>query len=123
MTAEIMNVFNTCAIPPCWNTSILCLIPKTPGADSLAKFRPISLCNVLTKVISKVLTNRLRSLMTQLTGQCQSSFIPRRSTSDNIIIAQEVIHSLRRRRERNGAFVVKVDLEKAYDKVDWDFLE
>lgn len=61
--------------------------------------------------------------MTKLTGQFQSSFIPRRSTSNNIMIAQEVIHSLRRRWGRNGTFIVKVDLEKAYDRVDLGFLE
>lgn len=123
VTEEVLRVFNTSIIPPGWNTSILCLIPKSSDADSLAQFRPISLCNVLTKGIYKVLANHLRPLMTKLTGQCQSSFIPRRSTSNNIMIAQEVIHSLHRRWGRNGTFIVKVDLEKAYDRVDWGFLE
>lgn len=61
--------------------------------------------------------------MSQLTGPCQASFIPGRATSDNIVVAQEIIHSLRKRKGRNGAFILKVDLEMAYDQIDWGFLE
>lgn len=60
--------------------------------------------------------------MARLTGKYQSSFIPGRSTFDNIMIAQEVIHSLSKRKGRNGGMMLKVDLEKAYDRIEWSFL-
>lgn len=73
-------------------------------------------------MVSKILANRLKPMMIKLTGLTQASFIPGRSTVDNIIIAQELVHSLSKRKGKNGAFVLKVDLEKAYDRVDWTFL-
>lgn len=61
--------------------------------------------------------------MPQLTGPFQSSFIAGRSSTDNIIVAQELIHYLRTRKGRKGGLILKVDLEKAYDQVDWAFLK
>lgn len=79
----------------------------------LGQFKPISLCNVLLKVVTKILANRLRAVMTQLTGPYQSSFIEGCSTVDNITIAQEMIHSLQGQKGRKGGLILKVDLEKA----------
>lgn len=77
---------------------------------------------MLVKVVSKILANRLRPLMASLMENYQASFISGRSTSDNIIVAQEVVHSLQRLKGRKGGFILKVNLEKAYDRVDWGFL-
>lgn len=104
------------------NESLICLIPKCASPSTLNQFRPISLCNVLMKVVSKLLATRLKPMMIKLTGICQSRFIPRHSTTDNITAAQEVIHSLSKRKGKNGSFILKVDLEKAYDVVDWGFM-
>lgn len=60
--------------------------------------------------------------MEKLTREHPSSFIPGRSTIDNIIVVQELVHTLMKKKVENGGFVLKVDLEKAYDKVDWGFL-
>lgn len=108
---ELQRMFATGRIPSNLNTSIICLLPKGENPESLSQFRPISLCNVLLKVITKV------------TGRYQSSFIAGRSTTDNIIAAQEMVHSLCKRKGEEGAFILKVDLEKAYDRVEWPFLE
>lgn len=116
------GIFSSGQIPDGLNQSLICLIPKCASPSTLNQFRPISLCNVLIKVVSKLLANRLKPMMIQLTGVCQSSFIPGRSTTDNITAAQEAIHSLSKRKGANGAFILKVDLEKAYDLVDWSFL-
>lgn len=115
-------MFRTGSLPSHLNESIICLIPKGEQPDSLSKFRPISLCNVLLKVVSKVLANRLKAVLPTLTGQFQSSFISGRSTTDNIIVAQEMVHSLGKRKGKDGGFVLKLDLEKAFDRVDWGFL-
>lgn len=72
--------------------TLLVLIPKVTHPRCLKEFRPISLCNVTYKIITKVLVNRLRPFLDDLISPLQSSFIPRRGTSDNVILAQEVVH-------------------------------
>lgn len=100
------------------NEALICLIPKRDQPETLKQFQPISLCNVLCKVVSKVLANRLKPLMSMLARKFQVSFIPALSTVDNIVIAQELLHSLKNRKGRKGSFILKVDLEKAYDRID-----
>lgn len=80
--------------------------------------RSILLCNVLVKVISKVLANRLKPMMSKITAKMKSSFIPGRLALDNITAPQKIIHSLSGQKGLNYGFVVKVDMEKAYDRVD-----
>nr|KYP51130.1 Transposon TX1 uncharacterized [Cajanus cajan] len=99
------------------------LIPKVDHPVSLKEFRPISLCNVAWKVISKVLVARLRPFLPDVIGPFQGSFIPGRGTRDHSIIAQEAFHFVRRERSGVGSLALKIDLEKAYDRVRWDFLE
>nr|KYP37853.1 Transposon TX1 uncharacterized [Cajanus cajan] len=99
------------------------LIPKVDHPVSLKEFRPISLCNVAWKVISKVLVARLRPFLQDVIGPFQGSFIPRRRTRDHSIIAQEAFHFVRKEGSGVGSLAVKIDLEKAYDRVRWDFLE
>lgn len=76
------------------NKVAICLLPKIEEIESLSNFHPIALCNVLIKIISKVLASRLQSVMHKLTGKFQSSFISGRLTMNNIITAQESIHIL-----------------------------
>lgn len=98
------------------------LIPKVTNPVQLDQLRPISLCNVSYKIITKVLVNRISGIMSKLVGPLQSSFIPGRSITDNVIIASEAIHSFGQKRRSNGWMVIKVDLEKAYDSLSWDFI-
>ncbi|GLT80127.1 hypothetical protein SLA2020_515820 [Shorea laevis] len=100
----------------------IALIPKGESPDVIQKFRPICLLNVAYKVLSKVIVNRLRPHLQHLIGPLQSSFLAGRSTTDNIILSQEAIHSMRRMKGRKGAMAFKIDLHKAFDSVDWDFL-
>lgn len=99
------------------NKVAIFLLPKIEETKSLSKFRPIALCNVLIKIISKVLASRLQSVMHKLTEKFQSSFISGRLTTNNIITAQESIHILQQRKGGKAEMILKLDLENAYDRV------
>lgn len=101
--------------------TLIALIPKINQPTSIKQFRPISLCNVTYKFITKVLVNRLRPFLSDIVGHLQSSFIPGRGTTDNIILAQEVIHYMHKSHSKNGVLVFKIDLEKAYNIINWGF--
>ena len=97
------------------------LIPKEHGIDLPIKFRPISLCNVVLKIITKVMANRLKPLMSGLISPEKSGFVEGRQILDGIILTQEMIHSLKK--TKSPGMLIKVDLVKAYDKVSWLFLK
>ncbi|KAJ9540805.1 hypothetical protein OSB04_027311 [Centaurea solstitialis] len=103
------------------NHTLLCFIPKVPNASRVTDFRPISCCNVLYKVISKVIAERMKPYLSQLIGPEQSAFIPGRRISDNILMAHELVAGYQRDSGRPRC-AFKIDLRKAYDTVDWRFL-
>jgi len=102
------------------NASFISLILKVPGANSIKDFRPISLVGGIYKIIAKVLANRLKSVLEKVISKSQSAFIKGRQILDPILIANECIDS----RLRSGVpdIICKMDLEKAYDHVNLDFL-
>jgi hypothetical protein len=104
------------------NVTDICLIPKVDKPEFVNQFRPISLCNNLYKIISKILVNRLKELMHTLISPYQTGFIQGRCIHENIVVAQEMIHSMNRTTGKVGYFVIKVDLTKAYDMLDWCFV-
>lgn len=106
------------------NQSTIILIPKGDEQQSCKDYRPISLCNVSYKIISKVLTNRLQKLMQELISPFQKAFAKGRSITDNILIAHEVLRYIRRHKKgKTGWASIKIDLQKAYDKISWEFLQ
>ena len=82
--------------------TLVTLIPKGENPTHLRNFRPISLCIVVYKVITKVLVNRIRPYLEELVGSLQSSFIPNRGTFDNAIIAQEAMFFMKKTKVKNG---------------------
>lgn len=106
-------------MPEGWNDTIISLILP----EKVTELRPISSCNVVYKVVSKVLSNRLRQVLPDIITPNQSSFVPGRLISDNILIAYEITHYLLNKREGNlGYAAIKLDMSKAYDRVEWCFL-
>lgn len=114
--------FATGHIDPHVAETLIVPIPKVDEPKTLQDFRPISLCNVLLKLISKVLVRCIRPFHDGLVGPLQSSFIPNRGTSDNALIAQELVHHMHKKKGKSGFLMFKIDFEKAYDRVDWNFL-
>lgn len=104
-----------------WNHASIALVPKSSHASSVNDYRPISCCTVFYKVISKILVNRMRSVVGKLVDGAQAAFIQGRSIVDNIHLAQELLRKYARKRI-SPRCILKVDLTKAYDTVDWEFL-
>jgi hypothetical protein len=94
VTKEFMNVLNGGQIPEGWNNTMIVLIPKTATRESVKDLWPISLCNVVYKLISKVITNRLKVILPEIISANQSTFVPGRMISDNILLAYELTHFL-----------------------------
>ena len=83
----------------------------------MSQLRPIGLCNVAYKAITKAIVNRLKPILAKLIAPTQSSFVPGRQISDNIIIVQEMLHSMRQKKGSTGHIAIKIDLEKAYNRL------
>ncbi|KAL0293606.1 UNVERIFIED_CONTAM: putative mitochondrial protein [Sesamum radiatum] len=103
------------------NTTLLALIPKVSLPNYVSDYRPISCCNVLYKAITKIIVRRLQLVLHLLIDYSQNAFVPERSISDNILLAQELLAEYNQVRLPQRC-TLKVDIQKAYDSMDWDFL-
>jgi len=122
--SAIFHFFNTWLLDASINRTYIALIPKKASLVNVSDFRPISLCNVIYKLISKVLANRLKTILPHIISPTQSAFIPGRLISDNVLAAYEAMHSMQTRMwGKTGFMGFKLDLSKAYDRVEWSFLK
>ncbi|KAL2225212.1 UNVERIFIED_CONTAM: hypothetical protein Sindi_3023300 [Sesamum indicum] len=103
------------------NSTILTIIPKVHSPTSVADFCPISCCNVLYKIIVKLIVQRLSVVLDKIISPCQAAFVPGRSIGDNVMLAQELFTGYNQARLPPRC-ALKVDIRKAYDTVEWDFL-
>ncbi|KAA3489717.1 LINE-1 reverse transcriptase isogeny [Gossypium australe] len=104
------------------NNTLIILIPKIQNPEDFCQFLPISQCTVLYKLVMKIIANRFKQIFLKIITQEQVRFIAGKNIIDNIIIAQEVIHSMKSSKSRKW-MAIKIDLKKAYDHVQWDFID
>ncbi|GLT98273.1 hypothetical protein SLE2022_157850 [Rubroshorea leprosula] len=103
------------------NSSFLALVPKKLNAANLKEYRPISLIGCVYKLLAKVLANRLKSVMPEIVSETQSAFVGGRQLVDSVLVLNEVVDEIKNRKQ--PSFIFKADFEKAYDCVDWSFLD
>uniref|UniRef100_A0A2N9G219 Uncharacterized protein n=1 Tax=Fagus sylvatica TaxID=28930 RepID=A0A2N9G219_FAGSY len=124
ITAAVLYCLQSGTLLPALNHTFVTLIPKTKSPETVTEYRPISLCNVLYKLISKVLANRLKKILPHIISETQSAFVPGRLITDNILIAFETLHHMHNKRTgKVGSMALKLDMSKAYDRVEWGFVK
>ena len=124
VTAAVLDFLNGGELPPGLNDIVITLIPKVRNPQKIYQYRPIALCPVIYKIDAKAITNLLWSMLDEVIGAEQSAFVPGRLITDNVLVAYESIHAMKKRRRDNTAYcAVKLDMLKAYDRVEWNYLE
>ena len=123
ITAMVQEFFRTGKLEEEINGTNICLITKTITAKRMSEFRPISLCNVAYKVVSKLLARRMKKVLRGIISETQAAFLEERLISDNILVAHELLHALSSDNKCASEFIaIKTDISKAYDRVEWSFL-
>ena len=117
----ILSFFIKGFLPKGVNTTILALIPKKEDAKVMKDYRPISCCNVLYKVISKILANGLKALLPEIISPNQTAFIKNRLLMENVLLASEIVKDYHKD-DTSPRCAMKIDISKAFDSVQWPFL-
>lgn len=119
--ATILEFFQTGKLLKQLNHCAITLIPKNDRAEAVGDYRPISCCNVIYKVITKLLADRLAKVLPHLIDAAQSGFVKDRLMVENIHLAQEIMRGYGRKRTAPKC-TLKIDIRKAYDTISWEFL-
>ncbi|XP_043698525.1 uncharacterized protein LOC122649220 [Telopea speciosissima] len=120
----VRNFFISVSLRWDCNETFLCLVPKCTNPETADQYKPISLCAVAVKIISRIMANRLKDALEILMSPVQSAFIPGRSISDYIFVAHEVFNYINKKKKGKHKYLaLKLDMRKAYDRVEWDFIE
>ena len=123
VTLAVLSVLHSGKCLKKMNFTNIIFIPKNNDPQYITEFRTISLSNVVSRIISKVLANQIKSILPDVISNAQSAFIPNRLITDNTIVAFEMLHHVRSRRKgKTGHMAVKLDISKAYDRMEWEFL-
>jgi hypothetical protein len=115
---------DTGQFPTALSTTNIALIPKGNVQKSMKDWRPIALCNVLYKIIAKVLANQLKEVLPKCVSHHQSAFVQERSILDNAMVAIEIVHYMRTKTTgKAGCVALKLDISKAYDRMSWEYIK
>lgn len=122
--SEIQLFFSSNSLPGNLNHTHVRLIPKIHSPKKVSDYRPIALCSIYYKIISKLLSKRLQPILQHIISENQSAFVPKRAISDNVLITHETLHYLKTSKAKKRCFMaVKTDMSKAYDRLEWDFIK
>ena len=122
VTIAILSVLNFGLLHK-MNFTHIVPIPKNNELKNMSDYRPISLGTVISRIVSRVVANRLKRVLAMVIFDAQSAFVPNRLITDNTIVVYELLHRMRNRRKgRMGQMVVKLDISKVHDRVEWCFL-
>jgi hypothetical protein len=122
VTRAVLQFLNGGDMSELVNNIVLAIIPMVKNTHESTNFRPIALCNVLYKIYSHAIANRQCQIITNVISEEQSTFILSKLITDNALIAYENIHYLKRKKGKSGACALKLDMAKAYDRVEWTYL-
>ena len=119
VVSVVLEFLNTSYLLPDLNHTYIVLIPKIKNPVKVSDYRPISLCNVIYKIIAKVLANRLKQVLPHIISPTQSAFVSGRLITDNVLVACEALHMMHgRKKGKNGTLAMKLDISKVYDRVE-----
>ena len=105
MTKCVLQILNSGSLPHSLNETYICLIPKVQSLQKIMEFRPISLCDIIYKIVSKVLANRLKRILPMVIGEAQSAFVPRRQITNDVFVTFKTMHykhEKKRKKRTNG---------------------
>lgn len=121
---DIRRFFESSFLSQRLNETHIRMIPKITSPRKVSDYRPIALCTVHYKIIAKLLTKRLQPILSDIISINQSAFVANRAISDNVLITHEILHYLRTSEAKvRCSMAVKTDMSKAYDRIEWPFLE
>ena len=124
ITQSVVSFLNSTSLSKHINHTFITLIPKVKNPELVSECCPISLCNVLYKIFSKVLENRLKKILPHIITEHQSAFTKNGLITNNILLAFESLHSMQIHNSTKGGYMaLKLDMSKAYDRMEWPFLE
>ncbi|XP_075655168.1 uncharacterized protein LOC142625382 [Castanea sativa] len=120
----VLDFLNQDIFPPNFNEMHIVLIPKVNEPKRVTDYRPISLCNVIYKIASKVIANGLKKILPSIISETQTAFVHGRLITDNVLVAFETMHHISNKKSgKVGEMALKLDMSKAYDRVEWGCLE
>ena len=124
VTKTVLDFLNLGITPPKFNETHIVLVPKINSPERVTEYRPISLCNVIYKLASKNLANRLKKFLPSVINDTQSTFVNARLITDNVLVAFEAMHQINLKKlGAKGEMAFKLDISKAYDRVKWACLD
>ena len=124
VTSIVLAFLNSGIIPPNFNHTHIVLIPKCKEPKKVTDYRPISLCNVVYKIASKAITNRLKKVLPSIISDTQSAFVHGRLITDNVLVPYEMMHHISQKKSgKVGDLALKLDMSKASDRIEWSWME